>query len=425
MKTIAQISETATHARGTLIRLTLVLAIITYFDRVAISSASPAILSELHLTPVQMGWVFSAFTFAYAAFEIPSGWLGDVLGPRRVITRIVLWWSAFTALTGASWNFVSLLVMRFLFGVGEAGAFPNISRSFASWIPQEERGAAHGLVIMGTRAGGALTPPLMVALMTWLGWRASFMVLGVLGAAWCVFWLKWFRDDPADHPSVNAAELAEIRRGRATLPASESGWRQLVSARLTLICLMYFCSVYGLSFNLTWLPLFLRDGRGFTAQQAGLGSGVVLIGGAIGVWAGGRLTDALVRRRGLRFGRSIGAVALPVSGLLLLAASTTDNPIITIVLLMLTLLAADLSVAPSWSLCHDIGGSRAGVVTAAMNTFGNIGGAISPLVVGYSVQLWHSWTMPFYVTGAVYIIGGVLTLAIDPRPVSKPRSEAP
>jgi MFS transporter, ACS family, glucarate transporter len=401
------------------LRLTLALSIITYFDRVAISAASPAILAELHLTPIQIGWVFSAFTFAYAAFEIPSGWLGDVIGPRKVIARIVLWWSAFTALTGVAWNFASLLVMRFLFGVGEAGAFPNMSRSFSNWIPADERGAAHGLIIMGTRAGGALTPPLMVALMAWLGWRASFFVLGALGAIWCVVWLKWFRDDPADHPSVNAAELAEISRGRTTSPVTESDWRQLLSVRLLLICLMYFCCVYGLSFYLTWLPLFLRDGRGFTAQQAGLGSGVVLLGGAIGTWIGGRLTDALVRRHGLRIGRSIGVVALPLSGLLLLATAVTDNPITTIALLTLTLGTADLVMGPAWSLCHDIGGNRAGVVTAAMNTCGNIGGAISPLVVGYSVQLWHSWTMPFYVTGAVYIIGGVLTLAIDPKPVSR------
>src|SRR4051812_15775025 len=174
-----------TRGRFTLLKFTLILSVLTYLDRVAISTAAPAIRSELHLSTVQLGWVFSAFTFAYAAFEIPSGWLGDVLGPRRVLTRIVLWWSAFTALTGASWSFVSLLVMRFLFGVGEAGAFPNMSRSFTNWIPADERGGAHGLIIMGTRAGGALTPPLMVALMGWLGWRVSFVVLGVLGAVWC------------------------------------------------------------------------------------------------------------------------------------------------------------------------------------------------------------------------------------------------
>ncbi len=407
-------AEPPTRARRTLLQLMLALAVITYFDRVAISAASPAIVAELHLTPIQMGWVFSVFTFAYAAFEIPSGWLGDVIGPRKVIARIVVWWSACTALTGAAWSFVSLLVTRLLFGVGEAGAFPNISRSFSAWIPADERGSAHGLVIMGTRAGGALTPPLMVALMAWLGWRVSFVALGVLGLAWAVLWLTWFRDDPANHPSVNAAELAEIRSGRSHDIPLAMDWRELLSPTLLFICLMYFCGAYALYFNLTWLPLYLREARGFTAQQAALGSGVVLMGGALGTWAGGRLTDALARTRGLRVARSIGVVALPASGALLFAAARVDSPIATIVLLTLTLGIADLTMAPSWSLCHDVGGSRAGVVTGAMNTFGNIGGALSPLVVGYSVQDFHSWTLPFYVTAVVYVAGGLLTLAIDP-----------
>lgn len=411
-----------TRARRTLLGLMLALSVITYFDRVAISSAGPSIVAELHLTPVQMGWVFSAFSFAYAAFEIPSGWLGDVVGPRKVITRIVLWWSAFTALTGAAWNFASLFVMRFLFGMGEAGAFPNMSRSFSSWIPVDERGAAHGLIIMGTRVGGALTPPLMVALMGGLGWRASFVVLGVLGVAWCAWWLRWFTDDPADHPSVNAAELARIRHGRGAGAAAAFTWRHIFSGTLILIYLMYFCCGYGLYFNLTWLPLYLREARGFSAQQAALCSGIVLMGGAIGTWTGGRLTDALARRRDLRLARSVGVVALPLSGLLLVAAALADSPVATIVLLTLTLAAADLTMASSWSLCHDVGGARAGAVTGAMNTFGNIGGAISPLVVGYAVQWWHSWTVPFLVTAAVYVVGGLLTLAIDPRPARAPRA---
>ena len=392
----------------------LALSVITYFDRIAISSASPAIVADLQLTAIQIGWVFSAFTFAYAAFEIPSGWLGDVIGPRKVLARIVLWWSAFTALTGAAWNFTSLLAMRFLFGAGEAGAFPNMSRSFSRWIPADERGAAHGQIIMGTRLGGAVTPLVMAPLMAWLGWRASFVVLGAVGVAWCVCWLAWFKDDPADHPSVNADELALIRRGQASEPGAMPDWRRLLSIDLLLICLMYFCVAYALYFNLTWLPLYLRDARGFSARQASIGSGIVLLGGAFGTWAGGRLTDWLARHRGLRMARAIGVVALPLSGVLVLLAAYTDHPVATIVLLTLTLASADLVMAPSWSLCHDVGGSRAGAVTGAMNTFGNLGGAISPLVVGYAVQWWQSWTIPFHVTAAVYVAGGLLTLAIDP-----------
>ena len=289
-----------TRARFTVLRYTLALAVITYLDRVAISSASPAIRNELGLSLIQMGWVFSVFTFAYAAFEIPSGWLGDVIGPRKVLTRIVLWWSAFTMLTGAAWNFVSLLVVRFLFGVGEAGAFPNISRSFSSWFPTAERGNAHGVIFMGTRLGGALAPSLIVVLMGVIGWRAAFVVFGAIGVVWCVFWNRWFRDDPATHPAVNAEELDIIARGlppRRALPAF--GWGQLLSGNVILLCLMYFTMPYTLYFNLTWLPTYLKEVRGSHPEAAYLSS-AVLFAGATANWIGGRLTDALTRRYGLR-----------------------------------------------------------------------------------------------------------------------------
>src|SRR5262249_40989871 len=155
-------------------------------------------------------WVFSAFTFAYAVFEIPSGWLGDVFGPRRVLRRIVLWWSVFTMASGLAWNFGSLVVTRFLFGAGEAGAYPNMSRSFARWFPVRERGTAHGVVFMGSRLGAALTPPLVVFIIAAAGWRVSFFIFGSLGIVWAALWWHWFRDDPADHPSVSAEEARLI-----------------------------------------------------------------------------------------------------------------------------------------------------------------------------------------------------------------------
>jgi MFS family permease len=406
---------TPSRGRFTLLRFTLVLSIITYLDRVAISSAAPAIRDELGLSLIQMGWVFSAFTFAYAAFEIPSGWLGDVIGPRKVLTRIVLWWSAFTMLTGAAWNFTTMVVARFFFGVGEAGAFPNISRSFASWFPTAERGNAHGVIFMGTRLGGAIAPPLIVLLMSQVGWRLSFVVFGALGVIWCVFWWRWFQDEPATHPAVNEAELETIRRGLTHDAPPSFGWRQLMSGNLLLICLMYFCMPYTLYFNLTWLPTYLRDVRGFTVEQAGYIAGAVLLTGAAATWLGGRLTDALVRRYGLRVGRSLGAVTLPLSGVILVAAALVENRLLAAALFALTLGVADLCVSACWAICHDVGGPRAGTVAGAMNTFGNIGGAISPLVVGYAVQWWSSWTIPFFITAGVYVSGGLLTLLVNPN----------
>ena len=416
----------ASRGRFTLLRFTLILSIITYLDRVAISSAAPAIRQDLGLDLIQMGWVFSAFTIAYAAFEIPSGWLGDVIGPRKVLTRIVLWWSAFTMLTGVAWNFVSILTARFLFGVGEAGAFPNISRSFANWFPAAERGTAHGVVFMGTRVGGAIAPPLVVLLMAWIGWRQTFFAFGLLGVAWCVFWWRWYKDDPATHPAVNAVELETIQRGLGRSGQRQAvAWRQLLSVNMLLICMMYFCMAYTLYFNLTWLPTYLREVRGFTVQEAGVIAGFVLLAGGIGTWTGGRLTDSLVKKHGLKIGRSLGVVTLPLSGLVLVSAAMIDNRMAAAALFALTLGIADLCVSACWSICHDVGGERAGTVTGAMNTVGNIGGAISPLVVGYAVQWWNSWTIPFLITAGVYVAGGLLTLLVNPNRPLWPTDAAP
>ena len=404
-----------TRGRFTLLRFTLVLSIITYLDRVAISSAAPAIREELQLSAVQMGWIFSAFTLAYAAFEIPSGWLGDVMGPRKVLTRIVLWWSAFTATTGLAWNFGSILLARFLFGVGEAGAFPNISRSFAKWFPIPERGHAHGVVFMGTRLGGALAPPLVVLLMAGVGWRQTFFIFGALGVVWCLFWWRWFRDEPAGHPSVNATELQTIQTQLGDGGHHRFEWRELLSFNLLFICLMYFCMGYTLYFNLTWLPTYLREVRGFSIQQSGWIAGIVLFTGAMTTLIGGRLTDRLVKTHGLKIGRSLGVVTLPISGAILVVAALTDSPITAAILLTATLGVADLCVSSCWAMCHDVGGDQAGTVTGCMNTFGNIGGAISPLVVAYAVQWWNSWTLPFFITAGVYVFGGLMTLLINPN----------
>src|SRR3989442_7919969 len=290
-----------TRARFTLLRFAFALSAVTYLDRVCIATAATSIREELHLNAVQMGWIFSAFTLAYAIFEIPSGWLGDTIGPRKVLTRIVLWWSAFTMATGAAWNYTSLLAFRFLFGAGEAGAFPNASRSFSQWFPARERGRAHGIIFMGTRLGGALAPPLAVALIAAIGWRASFWIFGSIGVFWTALWWRWFRDDPAKHPSVNASELEIIQQDRiAGTGRQEIEWRFLLNRNLLFICLTYFAFGYGLYFYLTWLQTYLREARGFSAGQASLLASLVLFSGAGASIVGVLLTDYLCKLAGLR-----------------------------------------------------------------------------------------------------------------------------
>src|SRR5438876_1382351 len=401
-------------SRFRLLRFAFILSIITYIDRVCISTAAPAIRQELGLSTVQVGWMFSVFTFAYAFFEIPSGWLADVVGPRRMMTRIVIWWSAFTMATGLAWNFTVLLATRFLFGVGEAGAFPTVSRSFSRWFPRREVGNAHGVLFMGTRFGGALAPPLVVAIMTFAGWRVSFFLFGMLGVIWSVFWWKWYRDDPREHAGTTHEELQEILEGIEQGHRATIHWREFFSGNLLLICLMYFCVGYAFYFYLTWLPTYLKEARGFTTQQAGLLAGLILFAGGVATAMGGRLTDFLVRRYGLRIGRSVGVVAMPASGAILLIVASTENSIVAAALLAMAAATADLCVSACWTMCHDVAGDAAGTATGCMNTFGNLGGAISPLVVGYAVQWWGSWSTPLVVTAGVCALCGLLTLTIDP-----------
>jgi MFS family permease len=400
--------------RFTLLRLTFALSIITYIDRVCISTAAPDIRTALGLTTGQMGWVFSAFTIAYAVFEIPSGWLGDTLGPRKVLARIVLWWSAFTVATGAVWNYGSLLIARFLFGAGEAGAFPNMSRSLSRWFPVREQGTAHGVIFMGSRLGGAITPLLVGPLIAVAGWRQAFWMFGLLGVVWCVFWWRWFRDDPAKHPDVSPEELRLIQEGA---PDHSVGLtlRGVLNLNLLWIGMMYFCFGYCLYFYLTWLPTYLRDARGLQPASMNAVHTVVLLSAAAASILGGRLTDYLTKHYGLRVGRAIGAVAMPLSGLALAVAALTDSAIVASGALIIAAGAGDLCLSPSWAMCHDVGGDAAGTVTAIMNTFGNVGGALSPLVVGYAVQWWGSWAIPLLIAAGVAVLGGVFTLLIDTR----------
>src|SRR5437667_4732647 len=220
-----------TRARGRVLSFAFLLAVVTYLDRICISAAAPFIMEDLHLTVLEMSVVFSAFTLAYSIFEIPSGWLGDTRGPRRVLTRIVLWWSAFTMLTGAARGFQSLVTIRFLFGAGEAGAFPNIARAFSRWFPRRERGTANGVLFLGSRAGGMLSAPIALLLIGRWGWRVSFVLFGLLGVAWAAAWHAWFRDTPREHSAVGGDELAWIEQDGIGADGSSTPWLTLLSSR--------------------------------------------------------------------------------------------------------------------------------------------------------------------------------------------------
>jgi sugar phosphate permease len=407
----------ASRVRGRVLAFAFLLAVVTYLDRVCISAAAPYIMEDLNLTVLQMSAVFSAFTLAYSLFEVPSGWLGDVRGPRRVLTRIVVWWSGFTMLTGAATGLRSLIAIRFLFGAGEAGAFPNMARVFAQWFPPRERGQANGVLFLGSRLGGALSAPLALLMIQSIGWRQSFVVFGAIGLVWAVAWYRWFRDSPAEHPAINAEEIRWIGRDDRAETKQATPWAAIVrSPNLYLICAMYFAFGYGLYFYFTWLPTYLIKVLGFSAISGGAFAALpFVLAGAADV-AGGWATDRLAASRGLRTARcGLGSASFLLCSALLVGSILAAAPIAKALLLALALASADFALGACWAVCLDVGADNAGVVTGFMNTSGNLGGFVGPLVVGYAVERWGTWALPFYITAGVYAAGAVAWLAINPE----------
>ncbi len=409
----------ASRVRHVVLGYTLVLTAIAYLDRVCIAMAAPAMKADLGISDVQMGYAFSAFTFAYALFEVPSGWLADRFGARLMLARIVIWWSAMTAATGLVGGFASLVVVRFLFGVGEAGCFPSMARAYARWLPIRERGRAFGLTLMAGALGGALTQPLVVALLEWMHWRHTFMVFGFVGVVWAAAWFLWFRDDPHRHPGVNAAELELIgcppAAGHHRVP-----WGALLRApNMLALCGMYGFAIYGWYFYLTWLPTYLLRERGFDLQAVGWLAALPLFSIAAGVLVGGWTSDLLARRWGVRAGRRTpGLIGLPLAAIAIVLAVTSDTGYAAALWFAAAAGLAALGVSPAWAVCLEIGGDHAGVVSGAMNMFGNLGGALSPVVIGWTLEHWGVWAPSLLSIAVCYVLAAGCWLLIDPsRPI--------
>jgi ACS family glucarate transporter-like MFS transporter len=452
-----------TRVRYGVLGFACALSMITYLDRVCFGTAMLFIKSEFGLSDTQKGWLFTAFGLAYALFEVPSGWMGDVFGPRRTLIRIVLWWSLFTALTGLiypslDWPwfaFTAMFIVRFLFGMGEAGAYPNIARAFHSWFPLQERGFAQGAVWMAGRLAGGLSPFLWLALIfhtrtpdgqTVVHWRHPFWIFGGLGVLWCLAFRSWFRDHPEQHPSLNAAER-DLIQGRVlsaepsatvkllpsptekkeaalqTATHANVPWLRLLgSGNLWLLCLMYFCASYGWYFNITWLPDYLasqyhvsQETHGFWTMS--LLSGAPLLLGSLACVVGGLLTDAFVRRTGDRkWGRRLfGMLGHGICALCYFFSLAASSPWLFVLAVALAAFWNDLTMGSAWASCIDIGRHYSGIVSGCMNTVGNLGGAAAGIATGWIVQSFpsHGWTINVLIFGGVYVLAMLLWLRFD------------
>jgi MFS transporter, ACS family, glucarate transporter len=406
-----------TRTRHWVIVFAIALAIIQYIDRVCISQAAPLISKDLRLTDAEMGWVFSAFTLAYALFEIPAGYLGDRIGPRRVLLRIVLWWSFFTAATGWMRSWASLVATRFLFGAGEAGAFPNLTKAFNRWLPLSERPRAQGIMWMSARLGGAFTPLLVLGCLQFVTWRAAFLLFGLLGVVWALLFHWWYRDDPRAHPGVNAAEAALLPVETAATPHFQVPWGKLFSSRTVwCLCGQYFACSYSFYFFITWFPTYLMKQRGFDMKQSAWLAGTPLFLGACGSLFAGWLLPLLTRRWSdpRRARRLVGAAGAAFAAALLIVATQLADPLLAVAAIALVAFGNDVQLPGAWTACMDVGGRYVGTLSGTMNMMGNIGGFLSSIVTGYIVQWTGRWELAFYVTAAAYVLGVGFWLAMDP-----------
>lgn len=406
--------------RHIVLALLVLLSILTFLDRLAIAAAGPRMQRDLGLGPERWGWVLGAFVLAYGAFEIPTGALGDRLGQRRVITRIVVWWSAFTALTGAVSGYLPLLATRFCFGAGEAGAYPNMSGSIARWFPRMERARAQGFVWAGSRAGGALAPLLVVPLQARFGWRATFWILGAAGLVWAAVWWFWYRDLPSLKHGLPAAELEGLDAPANPVSHAAIPWRRLFRSRqLWLIVCMYGSYAWGSWFYFSWLHTYLVLGRGFSESAMAVISSLAFAIGVAANLIGGFLGDSMVRRFGVTRGRRlVGCSSLAAGALILLATALTQNQLAATVLISLGLGVTDLMLPSAWAICLDIGGRHTGAVTGAMNTAGQLGGFLCTVLFGYIVALTGSYHLPLILISAMLAFSALLFSRIDPsRPL--------
>ncbi len=394
--------------RFILVAGTFLLSLLLYVDRTCISTAKDAVTRELGLSNEQWSWVLASFAFGYALFQTPGGALADRLGGRLVLTAVVTVWSIFTGLTAAAWNLGSLLVVRFLFGAGEAGAFPGMARVVYSWIPVKERGLVKGINFSGSRIGAALAMPGIAWLIQQLGWKQSFVVLMLVGFAWALVWWLWFRDEPAEHRGIPKQELDYIlanRQDAATRGSAPTKMRMatlFASGNLWLMMAQYFGSNFTFFFSLTWLYPYVKTKYNLAAVDAGLYAMVPLLGGAAGNIFSGWLVDALYRSGRSSLSRKLPAIAgfaLAALGMLMSVEQATVGG--AVFWLTVAIFGADMTLSPSWSFCIDIGGRHAGAVSGTMNMAGNLGAAITALAFAYLPETTRGNVAFFYTAAAL------------------------
>jgi MFS family permease len=397
----------------------MVIGVITFLDRINISVAGSSIMHDLNLSKKQWGWVLSSFILSYGLLQIPLGLWGDKKGQRSVLAIIVLWWSVFTGLTGMVGGFMSLLFIRFAFGIGEAGAYPCMTGAISRWFPKSENAKAQGFIWAASRVGGALTPFIVIPVILHLGWRMAFFILGSAGLLWVIIWYFWYRDNPTQIKGIKNAELNELQFNYAGKVKIKVPWKLIIrNKQFWLILSMYWFYAWASWFFFSWFPTFMEQGRGFTKQELTYAVAVPFLMSVIGNISGGYLSDKFSKKYGLKIGRRLlGVSGLALSAIFMFLAAFIPGKMQVFIFLSLCFGVIDLMLPSAWAVCLDIGKSYAGAISGAMNTAGNIGGFICASAFGYIVDATGNYNYPLFIISGMLVISAVLFLQID---ASKP-----
>ena len=388
---------------------------ITYIDRVNVSSAAEPLRTELGLSNTQLGLAFSAFGYPYLLFQIAGGWFGDRFGARWTLTVCGAVWAVATMLTGAVGGLYSLLAMRVLLGLGEGATFPLATKAMSTWLPGGKSGWAQGITHACARLGNAITPPLVVLLVVYVGWRGSFVAVGALSLLWVLAWVWYFRDDPRTHGGMTDADLARLPPPKPPGRSNPVPWGPLMR-RMAPVIFVYFCYGWTLWTFLSWVPQFMLHNYHLNLKNSSLFSSLVFFGGVIGDALGGFVSDLIYRRTGSLIQARRNLVVFGMAGSLLCSIPIllTGDATIAAICLSGTFFFAELTIGPMWAIPMDIAPAHAGTASGLMNTGSALAAILSPLIFGIVIDQTGNWTLPFVGTMGLMLVGLLAAFAMRP-----------
>ncbi|HBY54555.1 MAG TPA: MFS transporter [Marinilabiliales bacterium] len=412
--------KTIIPIRFVLVFSTFLLTVLLYVDRACISAAKSDISSDLGFSMTEFGWIMAVFTLGYALFQTPAGKLADTRGARGVIAGIVTIWSLLTASTGFAWNYTSMLVIRFLFGAGEAGAFPALSKVVYNWYPIRERGIIQGINFSGSRIGAAFAMPLVAWLIKEIGWRHTFLVFGMFGILYGVLWYLLFRDKPENARFIGTDEVKFIQETRQQ---SESGVKKTLSlssifksSTMWKTMVQYISSNFTFYFSLTWMYPYIQERFQLGLVEAGFYTSIPLIAGAVGNWLAGILVDAIYRNGKWKLSRRLPAIiGFALSAVGMIMVTQVSSPVLSVAFMALAVFGADMTLSPSWAFCIDIGKENAGVVSGTMNMAGNLGAFVTIIAFPYLFQWTNRYEPFFFICAGLSLIAIVMWSTMNPE----------